>query len=80
MGQDVFDLSHSLQPDLGFHQGLSNPSRSAPPIMGLPDRLPSSDPFFSYPAPMQNGLQNGHQQKQSLGSAVYDLHPATLTR
>lgn len=80
VGQDVFDLSHSLPPDLrGFQQTLSNPSRSAPPMVGLPDRVPSSDPYFSY-APMQNGLQNGHPQKQSLGTAVYDLQAGSLSR
>ncbi|CAL5224700.1 g7427 [Coccomyxa viridis] len=81
VGQDVFDLSHSLPPDLrGFQQTLSNPSRSAPPIVGLPDRLPSSAPYFTYTASIQNGLQNGHQQKQSLGTTVYDLQAGTLSR
>lgn len=27
LGQDVFDLPSSLPAGLGFHQGLSNPSR-----------------------------------------------------
>ena len=79
-GQDVFNLSHSLPPDLGFHQSLTNPSRSAPPIAGQANRMSLSDPYFSYATPMANGMQNGHQQKPSLGSAAYDLQPGTLAR
>ena len=80
LGQDVFDLTHSLPPDLGCHQSLSHPSRSAPPIVSLPDGLPSSDSFFAFAAAPQNGAQNGYQRRLTQRNIAHDMQGMPLTR
>ena len=77
-GQDVFDLANSLPQGLPFQQTLINPSRSAPPIMSMPDGLLGSDLLFAYKAPQQNGH---YPRKHSLDSdKAVDLYSAPLTR